>query len=47
MECRLFKAPLEARRRIGYLPETNPLFGDMLVTEFLEYMGNLARADRE
>ncbi|TFG64177.1 MAG: ATP-binding cassette domain-containing protein, partial [Gemmatimonadales bacterium] len=23
-------APLDARRRIGYLPETNPLYGDML-----------------
>ena len=37
----LLEAPLEARRRIGYLPETNPLFGDMLVAEFLEYMGHL------
>ncbi|MFQ5530402.1 MAG: ABC transporter ATP-binding protein, partial [Gemmatimonadota bacterium] len=35
------EAPLESRRRIGYLPETNPLFGDMLVVEFLEYMGTL------
>ena len=34
----LVEAPLEARRRIGYLPETNPLFGDLLVTEFLHYM---------
>jgi ABC-2 type transport system ATP-binding protein len=37
----LVEAPLEARRRIGYLPETNPLFGDLLVTEFLQYMGHL------
>lgn len=35
------EAPLESRRRIGYLPETNPLYGDMLVAEFLEYMGTL------
>ncbi|MDH3297202.1 MAG: ABC transporter ATP-binding protein [Gemmatimonadota bacterium] len=35
------EAPIEARRRIGYLPERNPLFGDMLVAEFLEYMGSL------
>ena len=34
-------APVESRRRIGYLPETNPLYGDMLVAEFLEYMGSL------
>jgi ABC-2 type transport system ATP-binding protein len=35
------EAPLESRRRIGYLPETNPLYTDMLVAEFLEYMGTL------
>lgn len=33
--------PIEARRRIGYLPEANPLYGEMLVREFLEYMGRL------
>jgi ABC-2 type transport system ATP-binding protein len=37
----VFDAPIEARRQIGYLPETNPLFGDMLVAEFLEFMGHL------
>jgi len=35
------EAPLEARQRIGYLPETNPLYGDMLVSEFLEFVGRL------
>lgn len=30
-----------ARKRIGYLPETNPLYGEMLVYEFLIYMGRL------
>lgn len=35
------EAPLEARRRIGYLPETNPLYGDMLVSEFLHFIGQL------
>lgn len=34
-------APLEARRRIGYLPETNPLYTDMLVSEFLEFVARL------
>lgn len=33
--------PIEARRRIGYLPESNPLYGEMLVREFLEYVGRL------
>lgn len=31
----------EARRRIGYLPETNPLYQEMLVGEFLTFMARL------
>lgn len=31
----------ELRRRIGYLPETNPLYTDMLVGEHLDYIGRL------
>lgn len=29
--------PLEVRRMIGYLPESNPLYYDMYVTEYLEF----------
>jgi ABC-2 type transport system ATP-binding protein len=32
---------LEARRRIGYLPETVPLYTDMTVNGYLKYMGTL------
>ncbi len=32
---------LEARRRIGYLPETVPLYTDMTVSSYLKYMGTL------
>ena len=32
---------LEARRRIGYLPETVPLYTEMTVREYLGYMGKL------
>ena len=32
---------LEARRRIGYLPETVPLYTDMTVSSYLRYMGTL------
>ena len=32
---------LDARRHIGYLPETVPLYLDMTVTDYLEYMGRL------
>jgi ABC-2 type transport system ATP-binding protein len=31
----------ELRRRIGYLPETNPLYKGMLVNEYLEFVGRL------
>ncbi len=33
--------PVAARRRIGYLPENNPLYQDMLVAEYLRYVGDL------
>ncbi|MFQ5746764.1 MAG: ATP-binding cassette domain-containing protein [Gemmatimonadota bacterium] len=33
--------PLGSKRRIGYLPETNPLYSDMLVGEYLGYVGRL------
>lgn len=35
------KAPLEARRRIGYLPEHNPLYKEMYVREYLRFWGKL------
>jgi len=31
----------EAKRRIGYLPENNPLYGDMLVSEYLHFVADL------
>ncbi len=33
--------PVAVRRRIGYLPENNPLYPDMLVSEFLRFVGAL------
>ena len=35
------KQSLEARRRIGYLPETVPLYTDMTVEGYLKFMGTL------
>jgi ABC-2 type transport system ATP-binding protein len=34
-------APLEVTARIGYLPENNPLYYDMYVREYLEFMAGL------
>lgn len=33
-------APQEVRKRIGYLPETPPLYGDMTVEDYLKFAGN-------
>jgi ABC-2 type transport system ATP-binding protein len=30
-----------AKKRLGYLPETNPLYDEMLVSEYLEYAAQL------
>lgn len=35
----VLERPLDVRRMIGYLPETVPLYDDMLVREYLEFMG--------
>lgn len=37
---------LEVRRIVGYLPETVPLYSDMTVHEYLEYMGSLRKVPR-
>ncbi|MBK0403808.1 gliding motility-associated ABC transporter ATP-binding subunit GldA [Adhaeribacter sp. BT258] len=33
--------PVEVRRHVGYLPEHNPLYLDMYVKEYLEFIGSL------
>ena len=37
----LADAGREAKRRIGYLPENNPLYGDMLVADYLAFIADL------
>jgi ABC-2 type transport system ATP-binding protein len=39
----VFSRSLDARRRIGYLPETNPLYNEMRVAGFLDLMCRLRR----
>ena len=39
------EAPLETKKRIGYLPERNPLHEDMYVREYLHFVGGLHRLD--
>lgn len=38
---------LQARKRIGYLPETVPLYVDMNVRDYLHYMGRLRGMSRD
>jgi len=48
----VFTHPIEAKRRIGYLPETPPLYPDMTVREYLTFVarikldGKTSKADR-
>jgi ABC-2 type transport system ATP-binding protein len=37
--------PLAVRRRIGYLPETAPLYADMMVDEYLGFVGRARGVD--
>ncbi|MBI3760370.1 MAG: ATP-binding cassette domain-containing protein [Chloroflexi bacterium] len=44
----VFNESLEVRKRVGYLPESVPLYTDMTVYEYLTFMGELRKvADRE
>jgi ABC-2 type transport system ATP-binding protein len=38
--------PLEAKKKIGYLPEANPLYYDMYVREYLEFVADIHKAKR-
>src|SRR3954471_24676492 len=35
------KAPLEAKKKIGYLPESNALYYDMYVREYLDFIADV------
>ena len=37
----IFDKPLEAKRRIGYLPETPPLYPEMTVREYLDFVARI------
>ena len=39
----ILEKPLEAKRRIGFLPEQPPLYPDMTVKEYLNFVYNLKR----
>ncbi|MDZ4784925.1 MAG: ATP-binding cassette domain-containing protein [bacterium] len=37
----------EVRKRIGYLPENPPLYGEMRVTEYLKFMGEIKGVSKD
>src|ERR1700756_5742362 len=37
----VLEKPLEVKKRIGYLPETPPIYPEMETTEYLEFVGKL------
>ena len=43
----LFKDPIAVRRLIGYLPESTPLYTDMLVYDYLMYMAQMRGIDKK
>src|SRR5690606_16140498 len=42
----VFSAPIEAKRRTGYLPETPPLYPDMTVREYLTFVARIKAGAR-
>ncbi len=40
-------APLEVQREVGYLPEHNPLYKDMYVKEYLEFVAGVHKLDKK
>ncbi len=47
LECCSQQNPLECKRNIGFLPEGSPLYADMTVRSFLEYIAKLKEASKE
>lgn len=42
----VFRDSLEVRRRVGYMPETVPLYTDMTVRSYLDFMAEIKGIDR-
>lgn len=43
----VFEDPIEVKRRIGYLPETPPVYTDMFVEDYLHYVTQLKGVPKE
>lgn len=43
----VFENPIQVKEKIGYLPEFPPVYGDMLVRDYLKFVANLKKVPRE
>lgn len=43
----VLKSTMDVRKRVGYLPEANPLYPDMYIREFLEFSAGMHRLGKE
>lgn len=43
----VYENPLEVKKRIGYLPETPPLYIDMIVEDYLSFVAELKKTDKK
>src|SRR5690349_21082429 len=42
----VFENPIEVKRRIGYLPETPPVYGEMTVQNYLKFVAQLKGVEK-
>ncbi|WP_242972017.1 ABC transporter ATP-binding protein [Haloimpatiens massiliensis] len=45
-ECDILEKPLESKKKIGYLPEVPPLYTDMTVEEYLNFVSNIKKVPK-
>ena len=41
------ESPIESRRKMGFLPENNPLYNDMYVKEYLSFVADIHKISKE
>jgi len=45
-DCRLLQQPIEAKRRLGYLPENPPLYPELTVRQYLQFVAEIKDVPR-
>src|SRR4030081_1027554 len=43
----ILENPMEVKRRIGYMPETPPVYPDMEVIEYLDFVGRIKEVPKD